>query len=121
MPMSEALLEKRLAETPDMEPCDGVKLLYQSQFGCGHLLPPDGQLAKRIRAERDETPENASLPPFSFIGNGLCRMNLAAPAVRALNGSCRFCAPPLRRDEPAFQRRRWTVIWLNTGPPGILR
>lgn len=70
MPMSEALLEKRLAETPDMEPCDGVKLLYQSQFGCGHLLPPDGQLAKRIRAERDETPENASLPPFSFIGNG---------------------------------------------------
>lgn len=84
MPMSEALLEKRLAETPEMEPCDGVKLLYQSQFGCGHLLPPDGQLAKRIRAERDETPENASLSPFSFIGNGLCRMNLAAPAVRAL-------------------------------------
>lgn len=84
MPMSEALLEKRLAETPEMEPCDGVKLLYQSQFGCGHLLPPDGHLAKRIRAERDETPENASLSPFSFIGNGLCRMNLAAPAVRAL-------------------------------------
>ena len=43
MSMTEALLHKRLAETPEMEPCDGVKLLYQSRFGCGHLLPPDGQ------------------------------------------------------------------------------
>ena len=42
-----------------MEPCDGVKLLYQSRFGCGHLLPPDGQLVERIRAEADELPENA--------------------------------------------------------------
>ena len=84
MSMTEALLHKRLAETPEMEPCDGVKLLYQSRFGCGHLLPPDGQLAERIRAEADETPASADLPPFTFIGNGLCRMNLAAPAVRAL-------------------------------------
>ena len=84
MSMTEALLHKRLAETPEMEPCDGVKLLYQSRFGCGHLLPPDGQLVERIRAEADELPENAALPPFTFIGNGLCRMNLAAPAVRAL-------------------------------------
>ena len=84
MSMTEALLHKRLAETPEMEPCDGVKLLYQSRFGCGHLLPPDGQLAERIRAEADETPKSANLPPFTFIGNGLCRMNLAAPAVRAL-------------------------------------
>ena len=84
MSMTEALLHKRLTETPEMEPCDGVKLLYQSLFGCGHLLPPDGQLAERIRAEAAETPENAALPPFTLIGNGLCRMNLAAPAVRAL-------------------------------------
>ena len=84
MSMTEALLHKRLAETPEMEPCDGVKLLYQSRFGCGHLLPPDGQLVERIRAEADETPASADLPPFTFIGNGLCRMNLAAPAVRVL-------------------------------------
>ena len=84
MSMTEALLEKRLAGTPEMEPCDGVKLLYQSRFGYGHLLPPDVQLAERIQAEADELPENAALPPFTFIGNGLCRMNLAAPAVRAL-------------------------------------
>ena len=84
MSMTEALLHKRLAETPEMEPCDGVKLLYQSRFGCGHLLPPNGQLAERIQAEADELPENDALPSFSFIGNGLCRMNLAAPAVRAL-------------------------------------
>ena len=62
MSMTEALLHKRLAETPEMEPCDGVKLLYQSRFGCGHLLPPDGQLVERIRAEADELPENAALP-----------------------------------------------------------
>ena len=97
MSMTEALLHKRLAETPEMEPCDGVKLLYQSRFGCGHLLPPDGQLAERIRAEADETPASADLPPFSFIGNGLCRMNLAAPAVRALPPELRT---PERLNQP---------------------
>lgn len=115
MSMTEALLHKRLAETPEMEPCDGVKLLYQSQFGCGHLLPPDGQLAERIRAERDETPESADLPPFTFIGNGLCRMNLAAPAVRALPPErlARMMTltaedvPPMTEDDerlPGFER-----------------
>lgn len=115
MSMTEALLHKRLAETPEMEPCDGVKLLYQSRFGCGHLLPPDGQLAERIRAEADETPASADLPPFSFIGNGLCRMNLAAPAVRALPPErlARMMTltaedvPPMTEDDerlPGFER-----------------
>ena len=115
MSMTEALLHKRLAETPEMEPCDGVKLLYQSRFGCGHLLPPDGQLVERIRAEADETPTSADLPPFSFIGNGLCRMNLAAPAVRALPPErlARMMTltaedvPPMTEDDerlPGFER-----------------
>ena len=115
MSMTEALLHKRLAETPEMEPCDGVKLLYQSRFGCGHLLPPDGQLAERIRAEADETPASADLPPFTFIGNGLCRMNLAAPAVRALPPErlARMMTltaedvPPMTEDDerlPGFER-----------------
>ena len=30
MSMTEALLHKRLAETPEMEPCDGVKLLEEA-------------------------------------------------------------------------------------------
>ena len=103
MSMTEALLHKRLAETPEMEPCDGVKLLYQSRFGCGHLLPPDGHLVERIRAEADELPENAALPPFTFIGNGLCRMNLAAPAVRALTAED---VPPMQPGDerlPGFE------------------
>ncbi len=77
-------------------------------------------------------------------------MNLAAPAVRALPPErlARMMTltaedvPPMTEDDERlpgferelallrkaaqegmapFRRRRWTVIWLNTGPPGILR
>lgn len=72
-----------------MEPVDAVKLVYQSEFGCGHLLTSQEDCAARIEAElRESAPLAETLlegvPPFVDIGSGLCRLNLLCPRVRAL-------------------------------------
>ncbi|MEG2701896.1 MAG: hypothetical protein RSA65_04730 [Clostridia bacterium] len=82
--MNAALLKKRLAEAPRMEPVDAVKLVYQSEFGCGHLLSDETDCAARVRAELDATALCADVPAAVPIGGRLCRLNLAAPQVRAL-------------------------------------
>lgn len=82
--MREALLWKRLAEVPLAQPADAVKLLYQSRFGCGHMLPETKRLTDELRRERDAVAEDPSTPAFTPLGNRLCRLNLASPALRRL-------------------------------------
>ena len=63
---------------PRMTPCDGVKLLYQNEFGGGHLIRDREQAMARLRAEYAATPHDPSLPLFEDIGNGLVRVMLGA-------------------------------------------
>lgn len=65
-----------------MEAVDAVKLVYQSAFGCDHLLSED--CAGRVKAELAHTAPCSGMPAFTPIGGGICRLNLAAPAVREL-------------------------------------
>ena len=65
-----------------MEPVDAVKLVYQSAFGCGHLLSEN--CARRVAEELARTPARGDVPVGTPIGNRLCRLNLAAPAVQKL-------------------------------------
>ena len=69
-----------------MEPVDAVKLVYQSAFGCGHLL--SGDCAGRVEEELAHVAACRDVPALTPIGGGLGRLNLAAPAVREL--------PPVR-------------------------
>lgn len=83
--MDERLLKELLKVAPRMEPTDAVKLAFQSAFGCGHLLADRAAVAGRIRAELARVNEEPTQPAATVIGGGLCRLNLAAPAVRALS------------------------------------
>lgn len=83
--MNIALLKKRIMETPDMEPADAVKLVFQNELGCGHLCTEESVCAKRVQDELHSVREDKNAPPFTDIGNGLCRLNLHAPAVRILS------------------------------------
>lgn len=67
-----------------MEPVDAVKLVYQSEFGCGHLLLAEAGCAESVRRELEQTPVRDE-PPAVAVGGGLCRLNLAAPSVRSLS------------------------------------
>ena len=82
--MNRTLLKKRILETPHMEPTDAVKLLYQNEFGCGHLIADEAAAIARVDAERAAVKPVPSLPSFAEIGNGLCRLNLHAKSTYRL-------------------------------------
>lgn len=77
-------LLNRLSGRQSAEPVDAVKLLYQSEFGCGHALPAEEICAGRIRDEIAMTVADAKAPAFEPIGNGLCRLDLRNTQVRRL-------------------------------------
>lgn len=101
--MNELLLKEHFEQTPRMEPQDAVKLAYQSAFGCGHLLPAHNVCAQMIENEISVTAENEDEPPFVFIGNGLCRLNLASPPVRALGAE--MIARMMRTSDQVVRQR----------------
>ena len=63
---------------PKLEPTDAVKLLYQSEFGGGHLIRDEESCLRFLRAEYAATPQQPDLPLMEDIGGGICRVNLAA-------------------------------------------
>ena len=82
--MKETLLKQLMAKTPSMQCVDGVKLLYQHHFGCGHLLADAETVSERIRQEMAAVDETPGCVAAEFIGGGLCRLNLHHPLVRSL-------------------------------------
>lgn len=62
---------------PLMECADGVKLLYQNEFGCGHLVAGEGQSYALLLEEYRAMPEGQpGAPLVEPIGGGLCRVYL---------------------------------------------
>lgn len=63
---------------PKMEPTDAVKLLYQSEFGGGHLIRDTEACLNRLRQEYAATHQNPEMPLLEEISSGMVRVNLAA-------------------------------------------
>ena len=82
--MNAEFLLETLAANPNTEAVDAVKWLFQSAFGCGHLLPQEHLCAAGIHEEMAQVHPNEATPPYHLLANGLCRLNLASPAVRVL-------------------------------------
>jgi len=61
-----------------MEPCDAVKLIYQNEFGGGHLVVDQEQSLLRLAAEYDAISQTDDMPLLEEIGNGLVRVMLPA-------------------------------------------
>ncbi len=79
------ILKEHLARYPKMQPQDVVKLLYQNEFGPGHLVSDRTSCIERLEAEaakvREDTAakvrQDETVPVIEDIGNGLARVNLA--------------------------------------------
>lgn len=79
-------MDKALRETlrlhagkyPAMEPQDAVKLIYQNEFGGGHLVADPAQSLERLRAEYAAVPRGPAAPLAEDIGNGMVRIMLGA-------------------------------------------
>jgi len=70
---------------PGMELPDYIKLIYQNEFGGGHMISDLSESERFLRTEfetasRESRPE--SLPFTEAIGNGLCRMHLSPSYIK---------------------------------------
>ncbi len=74
------ILRSHSALYPQMELCDYLKLIYQHEFGCGHLITDTADSEAFLRSEYEQACAEKGLPadrPFiEKIGNGLCRVYL---------------------------------------------
>ena len=74
----ESVLRAHAWKYPGTEPADAVKLIYQNEFGGGHLIRDEESCLAYLRREHAETPRGSGCPLWEPIGNGLVRVNLAA-------------------------------------------
>lgn len=74
----EEILKAHAARYPLMEPTDAVKLIFQNEFGGGHLIRDTQSCLTYLRREYAAVETCSALPLLEDIGNGLVRVNLAA-------------------------------------------
>ncbi|PKM90503.1 MAG: hypothetical protein CVU87_02175 [Firmicutes bacterium HGW-Firmicutes-12] len=78
----EEILVQHCRKYPNLQIIDIIKLIYQNEFGCGHLLKNESEGLEQLTDEWNSinsSPEDI----YDNIGNGLCRLNL--PAAKAEN------------------------------------
>lgn len=74
----ERVLLRHYRDYPAARPVDMLKLIYQNEFGVGHMIDdPQGSLS-RLTAEAVTLPDQPKGPAAEPIGNGLCRLHLRA-------------------------------------------
>lgn len=74
----ERVLSYHAERYPVMQPADAVKLIYQNEFGGGHLIRDEQACLNYLRREYESVEKDASVPLYEAIGNGVVRVNLAA-------------------------------------------
>lgn len=63
---------------PLMQPTDAVKLIYQNEFGGGHVIRDEQNCLNYLHREYESVEKNLTMPLYENIGNGIVRVNLAA-------------------------------------------
>ncbi len=77
-------LTQHAIKYPFMEPCDAVKLIYQNEFGGGHLISDKAASLNRLKEEYQTVIQSGEIPFLEEIGNGIVRVNLAAMDANGL-------------------------------------
>ena len=73
-----AILIAHAKRYPLMQPTDAVKLIYQNEFGGGHLIRDEEACLKYLYREYADLEKDPTAPLYEDIGNGVIRVNLAA-------------------------------------------
>ncbi|MDU4889757.1 MAG: hypothetical protein E6344_02855 [Clostridium sp.] len=71
------MLSEAVKKYPEMEVQDVLKLTYQSEFGCGHLIENKEASYTMLMDEWNDEKEN-DVELFEIIGNGYARFNVSA-------------------------------------------
>ena len=73
-----SVLLAHAARYPLMEPRDAVKLIYQNEFGGGHLIRDEAACLDFLFREYASVKQTSFSPLLEDIGNGILRVNLCA-------------------------------------------
>ena len=73
-----AILIAHAKRYPLMQPTDAVKLIYQNEFGGGHLIRDEQACLNYLRREYVSVAKDPTVPLYADIGNGIVRVTLAA-------------------------------------------
>ena len=73
-----AILITHARRYPLMQPRDAVKLIYQNEFGGGHLIRDEQACLNYLRREYANLEKDPTALLYEDIGNGIVRVNLAA-------------------------------------------
>ena len=71
-------LLRHVARYPLMQPTDAVKLIYQNEYGGGHLIRDEQQCLQYLLQEYRRTPQLHDALLAESIGNGIFRVHLNA-------------------------------------------
>ena len=74
----ERILREHAKRYPLMQPTDAVKLIYQNEFGGGHLIRDEEACLNYLHREYSDLEKDPTAPLYEDIGNGIVRVNLAA-------------------------------------------
>lgn len=74
----EQVLRLHAARYPLMQPTDAVKLIYQNEFGGGHLITDEQAFFSYLHREFSRTVPDPAAALYEDIGNSILRVNLAA-------------------------------------------
>ena len=72
------ILDHHVSKYPLMTAQDVVKLVFQGEYGGGHLLSDYDRCLAWIKKEYSETEQNVSCDPYEDIGFGFVRLQLSA-------------------------------------------
>lgn len=78
------ILLKHNNRYPQMQFYDYLKLIYQNEFGCGHMITNKESSLLRIQQEYNEVDTDFG-EIFEDIGNNLCRLHLAPAKSNGLS------------------------------------
>ena len=91
---------------PLMRPIDAIKLVYQSEFGAGHLIKDRTAALNRLRAERESLCSSDPQSGVEEIGGGYVRLYLKDCRLSDDHLLNLFSMPPERKgDNSSFANR----------------
>ena len=83
----DAVLRAHARSYPLMEPQDAVKLVYQNEFGCGHLIQDTGESLALLEKEYALAGGDAGMLLLESIGNGMARLHLASAKAQGIQAA----------------------------------
>ena len=99
------ILRTHAAKYPQMQPTDAVKLIYQNEFGGGHLISDPDAVTRYLHREYESVTKSPDAALYEDIGNGIVRVNLAAlrgDAVQRLGEAFLRSATAHKGEMPRF-------------------